>query len=71
MPFLHSALLLTLSPTKVQSKIALMLKDYQLKVSINVPVTGVLNYFHSISIASYLVDPIFSIESVLAPSCHR
>ena len=28
------------SPTKVQSMTALMVKDYQLKVSINVQVTG-------------------------------
>ncbi len=59
------------SPTKMQSKIALMVKDYQLKVSINVLVTGAVSYFHSISIASYFVDPIFRIESVVAPSCHR
>jgi len=30
---------LTFSPTKVRSKIALVVKDYQMKVSINVPVT--------------------------------
>jgi len=29
------------SPIKVQSKVTLMVKDYQLKVSITVPVTGV------------------------------
>ena len=30
-----------------------------------------LSYFHSISAASYFVDPIFSKESVVPPLCQR